>query len=167
MSIIEYKSLRDQQQILAIAQEPSIWERIADNVLVPEDVTFKINRHEKWWAIHLAKEDKKIGLMHLNQLNNSALFYHPYLIKEYRYLCHEMIQAFFHWFLKEIPNKINKILVIIPTCYKQVYNFAIKAGFNKEGYISQSYYKDKHLYDQWLLGLTRQKIENLTHGINI
>jgi RimJ/RimL family protein N-acetyltransferase len=50
-----------------------------------------------------------------------------------------------------------KINARVPTCNTKVFHYAVSVGFEQEGIDVQGFMKDGILYDQFILGITRDK----------
>ena len=124
---IHFVRLLDKDRIFNIISFPDIWERAVGGDGCKDSFGVDIDNRNAWWE--MCKEGRTLGIMHLNQLGGSTVIYHPYLRKKERHLCREMIASFFKWFLHGMDVTINKVICLIPTKYKKVYNFAIKSGF--------------------------------------
>jgi len=61
------------------------------------------------------------------------------------------------WMFENTP--CQKIIGYIPTICPNVYKFALKTGFEREGYLTKSWKKDGQLYDQYLITMTKENLK--------
>jgi len=142
--------------VKSILFHDDIWSRFSDGVKT-EDYEPDNNDRTQWLIIYYDQEIA--GVIRVFCETTCAIQFHPYMIKPYRKYVREMTEAFFHWFIDEIPRSILKINVMTPDCYKSVINATKKMGFTQEGINRDSYRKDGIVYNQTMSGITRKEVE--------
>ena len=130
---------------------PEIWERCADD-LADEWTEKKDNT----MYVMVIEENEMIGVIQIDGTTSIEMTIHPYLLKKYRFKGREMMFSFYKAFL---DTDYHKIRATIPFCYKSVFNFAKKVGFELEGIQRLSTIKQGNIIDQWVMGITRSEVE--------
>jgi RimJ/RimL family protein N-acetyltransferase len=93
--------------------------------------------------------------------NSVTLEIHAHVLPEYRkQYSLETGDLVLKWIIEEGPEQYKKVIAQIPTCYPNVINFTLAHGFKKEGINRKSDIIDGILYDQVMLGITREEIED-------
>ena len=98
------------------------------------------------------------GLYCLHATNKTTLEIHAFILPEFRKE-HSLQSG------KEILRYIcdnttyTKVIAQVPFLYPNVKDFCLKNGFVVEGINRLSHQKDGVIVDQWLLGITRDEIE--------
>ncbi len=117
--------------------------------------TFDPKVHANCWV----KLDE-IGLYNLHPHNSSTLEIHAFILPEHREKhSEESGKEILRWILEKGPEQYEKVIAQVPFLYPNVKDFCIKNGFQIEGVNRLSHKKNGILYDQWLLGITRDEIK--------
>lgn len=109
------------------------------------------------WFAHT--EDGEVCGLWLAELRNGiTLEIHPIVPKRHRgKKAYKGAREFFSWITKNTTYK--KINAEIATCYPNAKMFAMQCGMKVEGKIRASFQKGGKVYDQWMLGITREELE--------
>lgn len=148
MGSIELKRTFDRALIQSVLQE--LWGEIAESGVKQYDPD--PNAH-----CYLASYCPEfMGLWIFEPVNSVTVEIHAALLKPYRNQSKASLLAVYNWFLGQ--TKYQKITASIPVFRKHVYRLAKQTGFLDEGINRKSYYHHQ-LYDQWLVGITRDEVK--------
>lgn len=135
-----------------IINHPEIMECISEDGL---------NQHnpdvirEFWVAIF--NDQDVIGIYNIHQIYSKTWQIHAHILPQHRDYAKESGRVILRWALGHI--QFNKLQAIIPDLYPNVYHFTLGQGFKDEGLMRESYFKNGDLYDQHILGISRDEIE--------
>lgn len=106
-------------------------------------------------------DDKLIGLYRLHWINGVTLQGHAHILKQFRNKysqksCHEIMK----WVVEKI-HRCKKVACFVPSVYPNVKQFLADCGFTLEGTIRNSFMLDDQLYDQWVMGITRDEMQEI------
>lgn len=148
----------DEQVVKSVMLHPAIWATVAEETQDPEK--WEPEMVADCW-LQIVCDGKLIGLYNIHAHNSVTLEIHAQVLPEYRSeYAKESSRQVLQWILdSEDAAGYEKVIAQIPTLYPQVKHFTLNAGFQEEGLNRLSYRKDGKLYDQWLLGITRQEIK--------
>jgi RimJ/RimL family protein N-acetyltransferase len=150
---ISIKQVFDKDLIRSVMLTPEIQEKASSHYV--DGFNPLIDDKNGWFLFTL--EDSLVGIINAHHVNSTTLQIHPYILKEHAKESRNALKAFYEWVL---PNEsINKLICMIPDCFKCTINFAHKVGFIDEGYLKDSYNRDNQLYGVAVLGITRPEIE--------
>ncbi len=156
--MISLKPTDDMMLVRQIAISPDIWNRFSDGVTI-DDYVPSNNDQEQWLLI--LNDNETVGIIYIFCETTCSLGFHPYMLKAHRRYGREMVKLFYDWFLKNIPESYCKINGVVPECFKSVINFAFKVGFTQEGINRNSYRFNGKIYNQVMLGITREEVLNV------
>jgi len=109
------------------------------------------------WFLHKEGDDV-LGIWMAELRNGITIEIHPTIPKKYRgKLAYQGANEFFAWICHN--TNYQKINAEIATCFPNAKLFAMQCGMKVEGKIRQSFKKNGTIYDQWMLGMTRQELE--------
>ena len=135
---------------------PDIWKTVAEDGQTQE--SFDPNCKGDCWLLLETNEDI-IGVYNLHPHNSVTLEIHAHVLPEYRKrYSMESGDLALRWIVEEGPKQYQKVIAQIPTIYQNVIDFTLAHGFTEEGVNRLSHLKDGELLDQWLLGITRNEI---------
>lgn len=144
----------DHELIKSVLFNPAIWETIAEDD--QEQSQFKIDSNANCFVE--MKEDKTIGVYVLHPHNSATLEIHAHILPEYRQNHSiESGRTILKWVLDN--TGYYKVVAQVPEIYPNVKKFCLANGFRLEGVNRKSYWKNGELVDQWLLGITKEEIE--------
>jgi RimJ/RimL family protein N-acetyltransferase len=144
----------DHDLIKSILFHPEIWKTIAED---GQDQTFFDIDTNKNCFVEI-KEKETIGLYILHAHNSATLEIHAHILPEHRQKHSiESGRIILKWILDN--TGYHKVIAQVPEIYPNVKKFCINNNFKVEGVNRKCYWKDGKLIDQWLLGITKQEIE--------
>jgi len=109
------------------------------------------------WFLHKDGEEV-LGIWMAELRNGITIEIHPTIPKLYRgKIAYQGAKEFFTWIAKN--TQYQKINAEIATCFPNAKLFAMQCGMKVEGKIRKSFKKKGTIYDQWMLGMTRQELE--------
>ena len=111
---------------------------------------------EYWIAIY--NEMDVIGVYRIHQIYSETWQGHVHILPQFRQYSKESGRVIFRWALDNM--QFEKMQVVIPDLYPNVYHFTLKQGFKDEGLMRKSYLKKGQLHDQYILGITRSEMED-------
>jgi len=105
--------------------------------------------------------EKLIGLYRLHWINGVTLQGHAHILKEFRSdysvkSCH-LIMA---WLLENI-HRCKKVACFVPYVYPNVKRFLAACGLKEEGILRKSFALNGQLHDQWIMGITRDEMQEI------
>jgi hypothetical protein len=118
----------------------------------PKDEEFECNGRQGWLLY------SNIGMVKFYLLTGTMGMFHPYILRAHKHQYSEMVQAFFKWFINNVPEQICKLNVAIPKQFKGAINAAEVAGMKHEGVDRLSYLSKDGPCDRMLLGITRREM---------
>jgi RimJ/RimL family protein N-acetyltransferase len=152
----------DDSAIEAIMFSPEIWKTCAEDGQEQED--FNPDAEADCWLI-LEAEEGFIGAYNVHPHNCTTLEIHAHILHDFRKkYAFESGDLVLEWILNEAPDSYQKVIAQIPACYQNVIDFTLGHGFKKEGVNRLSDRVGGVLYDQWLLGITREEIGEYLEG---
>lgn len=103
------------------------------------------------------------GVYRLHWISGVCLQGHAHILKDYRKeysvkSCHEIMR----WILENI-RRCEKVDCWVPFVYPNVKQFLAACGFSDEGVSRNSFMLNGQLHDQWLMGITKKEMQELTH----
>lgn len=155
---VKITHLTDMSIVKSIITSKEIWEQAAEDGVSKEGYQPYFDSLTAWLLCEC--EGEQIGLIYIHNDSLCAVSIHPYLKHKHKRKGRAMMKAFFRWFIS-LPDTLCKVNVSIPASRKIVYNFSKKVGFKDEGINRSSFLKGGKVYDQYLLGLTRNEIKGL------
>lgn len=104
-------------------------------------------------------DDKLIGVYRLHWITGVTLQGHAHILKEFRKdysieTCHSIMK----WVNEKI-HKCKKVDCYVPFVYPNVKQFLAACGFTEEGITRQSFALNNQLHDQWIMGITRDEMQ--------
>ena len=122
----------------------------------PKDEEFICNGRNGWLTYN--HDGLDVGMIKFYLSTGTMGTFHPYILRAHKEDYNEMVQQFFAWFIKEVPEKICKLNVAIPKQFKGAINAAEVAGMKHEGVDRLSYLSKSGPCDRMLLGITRREM---------
>ena len=122
----------------------------------PKGEEFKCNGRNGWLIYNHAGLD--VGMIKFYSSTGAMGTFHPYILRAHKSKYNEMVQEFFAWFVKEVPEQICKLNVAIPKQFKGAINAAEVAGMKHEGVDRLSYLSKDGPCARMLLGITRREM---------
>ena len=114
---------------------------------------------KEYW-VGLAANGVVIGCYRFHQINGVTWQGHAFMLKQYRKdYSVRSAECMYRWMLRNTDFK--KLIVIVPSKFKNVLRFIENIGFKQEGINRKSFNKDDILWDLIHFGLTRAEIEGL------
>lgn len=148
----------DMSLINSILKDPYIWDKIAEDGIDPEAFYPSYSPKSFWLT---AKTNEICGLIFVVVDSTVSITIHPYMLKAHKGKGFYMMKAFLAWYLENTIEIANKINAKIPTYNKIGKKIALKLGFAEEGTNRQSHIHQGTIYDQWLLGITRNEVKEV------
>lgn len=145
-------------ELSSILKDPYIWEQLTESDISPNDF-YPEMKPTSFWLI--ARTDEICGVVLVLAENSITTLIHPYMLEKHKGQGFYMIKAFLEWYLRNAKAEANKVNAKIPSFNKVGRKIALKVGFKDEGIDRQSYLRDGELYDQYLLGITRDEIKEV------
>lgn len=149
---------QDMDELNGILKNPYIWAQLTESDIDPNEFYPEMKPISFWMV---AETDEICGIMLVLAENTATTLIHPYMLEKHKGKGYYMIKAFFEWYLRNAKEEANKINAKIPAFNKAGRKVALKVGFKDEGVDRQSYLRDGKLYDQYLLGITRDEIKEV------
>jgi len=149
----------DMDLIKEIVTAPGMWESMAEDGVTPDQFVAE-NTPFSFWLLATVS-DKVCGIILVNVETSISFKVHPHMLKEFAGKGYLMIKELFRWFLRETTDLSNKICITTPTFNKAGYKLAVKLGFKDEGLSRQSYKKNGEIFDQYILGITRDEVKEV------
>lgn len=146
---------QDMSVIDSILKDAYIWDKISEDD-ADKNAFYPSNTQKAFWLT--AKMDDMCGLIFVLVESATCITIHPYMLKKHRGKGYYMMKSFLTWYLKNTKEVANKINVKIPTYNELGKRMALKLGFKDEGLNRQSHCHNGKIYDQWMLGITRQEV---------
>lgn len=141
----------DRDTIKSILCHPDVYKTISDD-LCPASEDYEVDYN----ALYIVDE-KPVGCFILHQNGSSDWWCHVQVLPQYRQdYAYNFGRAVLSFAFDNIPH-CQKLLAQIPTKYPNVLKFAQRMGFEKEGINRHSYLKGGKWFDQYYLGLRREK----------
>ena len=137
----------NEEQIRKFVTQPVIWDKISDDLHSVEK--YKPDMDDLWLAVF--EGPIIIGMCCFNLINSITVGIHPYFAK--RHKGRKGIITCLEWIKNQEFRRIDKVIAVIPLCYKSVYNCARKIGFFEEGISKKSFLKNSIVYDRYYTGL--------------
>ncbi len=146
-----------------ILKDPEIFERIAEDGMMPNDLDIPLNDHQCYQLVVV--DGETIGVWCFYPVNCSTLNIHANILKKHRKEhASEAVRLALTWFAEHSPDQYVKLNAEIPVIYEDVYRYTKKAGFTDEGLNRLSIMKKGVLVDQHRLGLTRDEAKTIYGG---
>lgn len=111
------------------------------------------------WLAMRANDGDLIGLYNVHAVNAITVEIHAQVLPEQRKEYSRATGlAALRWIRVNLPD-CHKVIATVPALYPNVKKFTMSFGFQPEGVNRASYLKGGKIYDQWLLGITRDEID--------
>ena len=154
--MIEAHRVTDKAVVNAIMKQPDIWATIAEDGQNQEN--FDCDVVGEHWLLMTTK-DYVVGLYNIHAINVIQCQIHAHVFPEHRKKhSYETGVLALKWLYDNEPS-YQKLIAIIPVIYENVKKFTCQFGFQVEGINRMSYLKNGEIVDQYLLGITREEIE--------
>jgi len=142
-------------QAYELISDSELFNRIGDGSISYENFSMPENH------IYVGAFDDEdlIGFYWMHHENSVTVQIHANILLKHRDKSSQATRGIIDFIYEMMPN-IHKVNAKIPTCYPDVYKHAIKHGFKDEGLDRLSSVRDGVLYDQHILGLTREEMRN-------
>ncbi len=146
---------KDKELIKKIMFTKGLWETASEDGITKEE--FDPDVENDVWLVFFTS-DKIIGCYLVEPKNSVMIEVHPNIIPKYRKkYTKETGIVFFKWVLSD--KRIKKLISYIPVIYPNVRDFCLDFGLKHEGINRLSTIKNGELHDQWMMGITRDEIE--------
>lgn len=151
----------DHSLIESIMTSPALWATVAEDGHSPD--SFTCDTEGECWLL-MSNGDDVVGVYNIHGINAVTCEIHAQVIPEYREQhSYETGKAALEWIYNNAPG-YKKVIAQVPVVFENVKNFTCQFGFQVEGINRLSYLKDGAIVDQWLLGITRDEIEDFING---
>ena len=125
---------------------------------------FDIDIESDHWLL-LSTEDELIGCYKVETRNSSHIEVHTNILPKHRKkYSKEAGLLLYEWILSY--ERIMKLTVTIPVIFNNVRDYCLHFGLSDEGLNKSSIMKGGKLLDQWVMGITREKISEVLNGFN-
>ena len=106
-------------------------------------------------------DDKLIGLYVLHWIGGVTLQGHAHILKEFR-AEHSVksCRLIMAWILEKI-HRCKKVACFVPSVYPNVKQFLAACGFTEEGILRKSFALNGQIHDQWIMGVTRDEMQEI------
>ena len=146
----------DAALVKRIMTSPEIWETIAEDGQDPDKYDCDVD--SECWLL-MVDGDDVIGLYNIHAHNAITCEIHAQVMPEYRAThSYETGKAALQWIFDN-AQEYQKVIAQIPVIFENVKKFTCQFGFQVEGINRMSYLKNGEIVDQYLLGITRDEIE--------
>lgn len=108
-------------------------------------------------------DDTLIGTYRLHWIDGVTLQAHAHILKEHREHSVESAKSVMEWILRFL-NRCKKVESRVPFVYPNVKQFLVVCGFTEEGISRKSFMLDDQLHDQWVMGITREEMQEFSNG---
>lgn len=142
-------------QAYQVLSDPEIIERTSEDGADLDDLT----EDEGEYIIGTYLDDLLIGVWRLTSLSSVCLEVHCHILKAFRVLSYDSWAQVFELIDKHLPEYV-KFNAKIPVCFPEVYHFSKNIGMKDEGVDRHSIRLKGELFDQWLVGGTREEMIN-------
>jgi len=135
-------------------RHPKIYPYISDDSC-PKREDFRVGREDPWQSYFItAKDDSLIGMWLLHRHNAITYEIHTCVLPSRFRAADEAAKAVVAWIFENTPCR--KIITHVPSFNRAALKFALRAGLQLEGCVTESFLKDGKIYDQHLLGITKK-----------
>jgi len=155
------KRTHDIELIESVMLRDDIFAVIAEDGQTKQDQDFDTYKN---CFLSLAVDGQLIGIYVIHPQNQITIEIHAHVLPEYRKQhSKESGRKALDWIINNVPQ-CEKVIAKVPSIYENVYLFCLANGFTEEGVNRLSYKKDGKIYDQYMLGITKQEIESFLRG---
>lgn len=114
----------------------------------------------EYWLTFENDDNQLVGAFRFHMKYSATWEIHALILQEHRKAhSQEAAKLALKWALENIEG-LGKLVCSIPVIYKDVYHFTKKNGFSDEGINRNCFTKNGELLDMYMLGATKQEIEN-------
>ena len=153
--MIEVHKVKDVAVVKAIMTQPDIWATISEDGQDPD--SYQCDVIGEHWLL-MTTEDYVVGIYNIHAINSIQCQIHAHVFPEHRKEhSYETGVLALKWLYDNEPS-YQKLIAIIPVIYENVKKFTCQFGFHVEGLNRLSFQKNGEIVDQYLLGITRQEI---------
>jgi len=146
--------------ILSVLTDKAIWPTISEDGQQADKFVIDVEMPD-FYYLAVIDDGVVIGIYVLHPFNGCTLEIHANILPVYRKeYAHESAQAVLKWIDKNIPDNFQKLIARIPVIYPNVYRFTMNHGFDDEGLLTKSCFKNGELHDLHLLGLQRSILKD-------
>jgi len=107
-----------------------------------------------WLMIH--DHGHEMAIFKLMPVNSVTLEIHINVLPVFRGERRDIVQCVYRWILEF--TGYQKLVAWVPSLHKHIKRFAVEMGMSLEGNCTASYLKDGDIWDQWLLGIDRERM---------
>jgi len=129
----------------------AVWDEISEDNAAP----YQPDLINECWVGLFA--DEYVGMYRLHQLTSVMWQGHVFMLPDKREFSLEGGEAIKKWALENLTG-MEKMIVEVPECFRNVIRFVEKIGFKKQGYNSNAYMKGK-LRGVHQLGMTSEEMK--------
>lgn len=154
---IDIKQTQDAEFIKEVMA--SIWDATCEDGAVFE--TWEPNPSDVW--VEIIADGRRIGAYRMHAWNASTVECHAQIFPhERKKFTLEVSNAFRVWLLENSVERIQKYICFIPSKFPNVAKYIIASGWVEEGCLEKTWCKDGILYDMYVMGCTRERMEAWT-----
>lgn len=154
MIVHEAQTDEDMAAVKSFVTQPEIWDAICE---VPTDPEF-YDLPEGFWLMMLSGNDL-IGVYYIHWIGAACCQIHAHVNPVWRQSI-ESLQTgkeALRWIYDHLPQ-CRKVIARVPTLYENVRAYCELHKMRVEGVNRQSVLRHGELYDEYLIGITRQEI---------
>ena len=146
---------KDKELIKKIVFTDGLWETVREDNVSKEGFDPDVE-NDVWLVVFTS--NKIIGCYIVEAKNSVMIEAHPCIIPKYRKeYTRDAGIVFFKWIMSD--ERIKKLTSYIPVIYPNVRDFCLRFGLRHEGINRSSTIKNGEIHDQWMMGITRDEIE--------
>lgn len=145
---------QDKEQALRLIKQ--CWHNYAEEGQDLE--SYKVSLLGKYFLV-LEDEKGEAGFCLIKPWGAYAVEIHPYALPKRCKKWKSIIKYTLKWIYD--TKKIQKVLAFVGTSHSFTYKQALRLGFDDEGLIKKSYFKNGRLEDQHVIGISRDKIKEV------
>lgn len=155
--MITASRIYDKQVVIDIITRSDIWATVAEDGQQIDEFNPDVEG-ECWLAMN--DGETMVGLYNLHAHNAITVQIHAHVLPECRREHSKDTATAALTYIRDCAPDYLKVVAQIPFIYENVKNFTCGNGFQVEGVNRSSYIKDGKVVDQWMLGITRNEIED-------
>lgn len=148
----------DRDMVDKILKDPEIYKHLGDDGSLPAEnfTSLYLLTNPMIYMLKAIIEDDIAGLIGFYPRNFVSYDIHITVLPQYRGKTGvEVMKKAIDWMFENTPCR--KVIANAPTSNRPAYALAIKCGFQKEGLLSKSYLKNGKLYDEHILGFSKEE----------
>lgn len=143
----------DYDLIVEMITSDEIWDLASSDGVEKDEFIPRIDPFSMWL---IAKTDRICGIILIEIENTASIKIHPYAKDKGKWFY--MMKSFIQWFMDNSSDTVRKINAKFPVYAENARRLLIKIGFKDEGIDRASFLKHGELFDQYILGITKDEI---------